>query len=142
MLTILVGSQTGNALNLALGISGQLSADGIDNECFPMDEIDPETIHELQKLFIVTSTYGDGEAPDNASEWLSFLKFSELDLSHLEYAVLGLGDNYYPHFCQCAKDFDQYLARQGAKQLLERLDCDLYYEEQYPEWVEKLKQVL
>lgn len=142
MLTILVGSQTGNALNLALGISGQLSADGIDNECFPMDEIDPETIHELQKLLIVTSTYGDGEAPDNASEWLSFLKFSELDLSHLEYAVLGLGDNYYPHFCQCAKDFDQYLARQGARQLLERLDCDLYYEEQYPEWVEKLKQVL
>ena len=142
MLTILVGSQTGNALNLALGISGQLSADGIDNECFPMDEIDPETILELQKLLIVTSTYGDGEAPDNASEWLSFLKFSELDLSHLEYAVLGLGDNYYPHFCQCAKDFDQYLARQGARQLLERLDCDLYYEEQYPEWVEKLKQVL
>ena len=142
MLTILVGSQTGNALNLAQGISGQLSADGIDNECFPMDEIDPETIHELQKLLIVTSTYGDGEAPDNASEWLSFLKFSELNLSHLEYAVLGLGDNYYPHFCQCAKDFDQYLARQGARQLLERLDCDLYYEEQYPEWVEKLKLVL
>lgn len=142
MLTILVGSQTGNALNLALGISGQLSAEGIDNDCFPMDEIDPETIHELQRLLIVTSTYGDGEAPDNASEWLSFLKFSELDLSHLEYAVLGLGDNYYPHFCQCAKDFDQYLGRQGARQLLERLDCDLYYEEQYPEWVEKLKQVL
>lgn len=142
MLTIIVGSQTGNALNLAQGISGQLSADGIDNECFTMDEIDPETIHELQKLLIVTSTYGDGEAPDNASEWLSFLKFSELNLSHLEYAVLGLGDNYYPHFCQCAKDFDQYLARQGARQLLERLDCDLYYEEQYPEWVEKLKLVL
>lgn len=142
MITILVGSQTGNALNLAQGIASQLSEEGFDNDCFPMDQIDPETIHELQKLLIVTSTYGDGEAPDNASEWLSFLKFSELDLSHIEYAVLGLGDNYYPHFCQCAKDFDQYLGRHGARSLLERLDCDLYYEEQYPEWVEKLKQVL
>ena len=142
MVTILVGSQTGNALNLAQGISHQLSEEGIDNDCFPMDQIEPETIHELKKLLIVTSTYGDGEAPDNASEWLSFLKFSELDLSHIEYAVLGLGDNYYPHFCQCAKDFDQYLGLHGARSLIERLDCDLYYEEQYPEWVEKLKQVL
>ena len=142
MLTILVGSQSGNALNLAQGISLQLSEEGIVNDCFPMDQVEPETIHDLQKLLIVTSTYGDGEAPDNASEWLSFLKFGEMDLSHIEYAVLGLGDNYYPHFCQCAKDFDQYLGAHGAKSLLERLDCDLYYEEQYPEWVEKLKQVL
>ena len=142
MLTIVVGSQTGNALNLAQGISYQLSDEGIENECFPMDELDPENIMDLKKLLIVTSTYGDGEAPDNASEWYSYLKFSELDLSHLEYAVLGLGDNYYPHFCQCAKDFDQYLSLHGARQLIERLDCDLYFEEQYPEWLAKLKPLL
>lgn len=142
MLTILVGSQGGNALNLAQGISDQFSDLGIDNECYPMDQLDPEAIHELSRLLIVTSTYGDGEAPDNASDWLSFVKFNELDLSHLEYAVLGLGDNYYPHFCQCAKDFDHYLSSHGAKAMIERLDCDLYYEEQYPEWLSRLKALL
>lgn len=138
MITLLAGSQSGNALNLAHHISDQLTQRGIENECFSMDEIDPENLLELSRILIVTSTYGDGEAPDNASEWLSYVKFSELDLSHLEYAVLGLGDNYYPHFCQCAKDFDKYLSSHGARALIQRLDCDLYYEEQYPEWLEKL----
>src|SRR5690606_30096124 len=143
MLTILAGSQSGNALNLAHTISDQLTERDVANECFAMDEIDPETLLELKRILIVTSTYGDGEAPDNASEWLSYVKFSEqLDLSHLEYAVLGLGDNYYPHFCQCAKDFDKYLSSHQAKALIERLDCDLYYEEQYPERLEKLVAVL
>jgi sulfite reductase (NADPH) flavoprotein alpha-component len=97
----------------------------------------------METLLLVTSTYGDGEPPDNASEWMSFLKFSDsLNLSHLKYAVLALGDTYYPHFCQAGKDFDQYLAKWGAKPLLKRLDCDLYYEEQYPEWLNELKAVL
>lgn len=142
MITILVGSQGGNALNLAHVVADQFTESGIENECFSMDEIEPETLLELKQVLIVTSTYGDGEAPDNASEWLSFVKFSELDLTHLEYAVLGLGDSYYPHFCQCAKDFDQYLSEHGARPLIERLDCDLYYEEQYPEWLVKLKSLL
>ena len=139
MLTILVGSQGGNALNLAQVIGDELNDSGISNQCFPMDQIAAESLLEFSRVLIVTSTYGDGEAPDNASELLSFIKFNELDLTKLEYAVLGLGDNYYPHFCQCAKDFDQYLSGHGARSLIERLDCDLYFEEQYPEWLQRLK---
>jgi sulfite reductase alpha subunit-like flavoprotein len=65
-----------------------------------------------------------------------------LDIEFLKYAVIGLGDTYYPHFCQAGKDFDQYLSQRGANALLPRLDCDLYFEEQYPEWLEELKSVL
>lgn len=139
---ILWGSQGGNAQNLAQVIGDSLSVD-FPVEVFDMGELDPEGIQEIKNLIIVTSTYGDGEAPDNASEWLSFVKFAEdLDLGHLNYAVIGLGDTYYPHFCQAGKDFDQYLSKHGAHAMLKRLDCDLYYEEQYPEWVEELKSVL
>jgi sulfite reductase (NADPH) flavoprotein alpha-component len=142
MIHILWGSQSGNARNLAQVIGDSLSQD-ISVEVLDMSEIDPERIVEISKLIIVTSTYGDGEAPDNASEWMSYLKFAEdLDLSHLQFAVIGLGDTYYPHFCQAGKDFDQYLSEKGAQALLPRIDCDLYYEEQYPDWLRELKSVL
>lgn len=141
-LHILWGSQSGNAQNLAHVIGTSLE-DEFQIVVCDMGELSPDTIHSISRLLLVTSTYGDGEAPDNASEWYSYLKFGEgLDLSHLSYAVIGLGDTYYPHFCQASKDFDQYLSQHGAHQLLKRLDCDLYYEEQYQEWVEDLKSVL
>lgn len=142
-LHILFGSQSGNARNLAFVIGESLSAHGFENEVLDMGDIGTEEIQKISHLVVVTSTYGDGEAPDNASEWLSFLKFEEdLSLSHLNYTVLGLGDTYYPHFCQAAKDFDQYLSKRGAHALHARLDCDLYYEEQYPEWLNGLIEVL
>lgn len=143
MIHILWGSQTGNARNLATVVSESLSAHDLENQVTDMGEIDPLEIFNIKKLIVVSSTFGDGEAPDNASEWLSYLKFEdELNLSHLSYAVIGLGDPYYPHFCQCGKDFDQYLTKRGASALLPRLDCDRYYEEQYPEWLNSLIDVL
>lgn len=141
-LHILWGSQTGNARNLAHVIGDSLSEE-FQVEVHDMSTVDPEDILKMKTVVIVTSTYGDGEAPDNASEWMSFLKFAdELDLSHIRYAVIGLGDTYYPHFCQAGKDFDEYLSKHGARALLQRLDCDLYYEEQYPDWLNSLKAVL
>lgn len=142
-ISILFGSQTGNAQNLAHTVSDQLSEVGFDSQVYDLGEIDPEEILNLKHIIIITSTYGDGEPPDNASEWMSFIKFSDdLDLSHLRFAVLGLGDTYYPHFCQCGKDFDEYLSKRGGKSMLRRLDCDLYYEEQYGEWLNELIAVL
>lgn len=143
MIHILFGSQTGNAQNLANVIGESLSSDSILNTVHDMGDVDPDKIHAMETLIIVTSTYGDGEAPDNASEWMSYLKFEEeLSLKHLQYAVIGLGDTYYPHFCQAGKDFDHYLSKRDAHAMLKRLDCDLYYEEQYPEWLNELKKVL
>lgn len=143
MLTILYGSQGGNAKNLAHVIGESLGAHDIEYELKDMGEVDPDTLQSLSKILIVTSTYGDGEAPDNASEWMSFLKFGDdIQLDHLSYAVIGLGDTYYPHFCQCGKDFDHYLSKRGAHALVQRLDCDLYYEEQYQDWLTEFIRVL
>ena len=102
LINILFGSQSGNAQNLANVISESLTSEGFDSPVFDMGSIDPENIHDMDYVVIVTSTWGDGEAPDNASEWMSYLKFNEeLNLSHVKFAVIGLGDTYYPHFCQC-----------------------------------------
>lgn len=140
---ILFGSQGGNARNLAYVIGESLSAEGIENVVTDMGDLDPESVHEFSHILIVTSTYGDGEPPDNASEWMSYLKFNDdIILDHVKYAVIGLGDTYYPHFCQSGKDFDQYLSKRGAHAMLNRLDCDLYYEEQYGDWLKELILVL
>jgi sulfite reductase (NADPH) flavoprotein alpha-component len=143
LLHILFGSQTGNAQNLAHQIHEELLQNGVESIVMDMGEVDPESIHHFQYILIVTSTYGDGEAPDNASDWMSYLKFTnELNLSHLNYSVLGLGDTYYPYFCQCGKDFDYYLSKHGGHPFVPRLDCDLYYEEQYGPWLSELIKVL
>jgi len=140
---ILFGSQSGNAQNLASIIGESLDALGFSTKVVDMGDCDPEEILNMTHILIVTSTYGDGEAPDNASAWLSYLKFSDdLNLDHIRYAVLGLGDTYYPHFCQAARDFDEYLSKRGAYCLQKRLECDLYYEEQYPDWFNAFIQVL
>lgn len=140
---ILYGTQTGNAENLARVISDSLTNAGFEAPVSNLADREPESIFDMDYLIIVTSTYGDGEAPDDASEWLSYLKFNEeINLSHLKYSVLGLGDTYYPHFCQAGKDFDQYLSKHGGHLIAPRLDCDLYYEEQYPEWLDGLINVL
>jgi len=142
-LQILFGSESGNAQNLAHVISDSLQNEGIENLVRDMGEVAPEEVLTFSKLIIVTSTHGDGEPPTNASEWMSYLKFTDdLALPKLKYAVLGLGDTYYPHFCQCGKDFDLYLSKRGAHAMLNRLDCDLYYEEQYGEWLIELIRVL
>lgn len=142
-INILFGTQTGNAQNLAHVIGESLVNEGFSSNISDMGDIDPENIHDMDYVIIVTSTHGDGEPPDNASEWMSYLKFNEeIDLSHLHFAVLGLGDNYYPHFCQCGKDFEEYLSKRGGQSLIPRLDCDLYYEEQYPDWLNGLIKVL
>jgi sulfite reductase (NADPH) flavoprotein alpha-component len=143
MLHIFFGSQTGNAQNLALTLGDALAGAAIENRVESMGDAAPELLTELSHVIIVTSTFGDGEAPDNASEWLSYVKFSdEAKLNQLKFAVLGLGDPYYPHFCQCGKDFDFFLQQRGAAPLVERLDCDRYYEDQYGEWLNKLISVL
>lgn len=143
MIHILFGSQTGNAQNLAHVMGESLSSEGFSVQVLDMGEIGPEEINSMNDVVVVTSTYGDGEPPDNASEWMSFLKFQEdINLFHLRFAVLSLGDSYYPHFCQCGKDFDEYLSKHGGHRLVSRLDCDLYYEEQYATWLESLISVL
>ena len=142
-LNILFGTHSGNSQNLAHVIGESLSNEGFFCDVQDLGAVEPESIHDMDFVIIVTSTHGDGEPPDNASEWMSYLKFNEeLDLSHVNFAVLGLGDSYYPHFCQCGKDFEEYLSKHGGHLLTRRLDCDLYYEEQYPEWLSGLIKVL
>ena len=134
-LTILYGSQTGNAKGVAKSLAAQASAQGLNVELKSMGEIKPKAIKNITHLLIVASTNGEGEAPDDAialHEFLSSKKAPRLD--HLNYSVLALGDTSYELFCQTGKDFDLNLEKLGAKRIAPRLDCDVDYDEAANTW--------
>mgnify|MGYP002700908942 FL=1 len=95
-LTILYGSQTGNAKGVAKSLAALAAAEGLSVELKSMGEIKPKAIKNITHLLIVASTNGEGEAPDDAialHEFLASKKAPQLD--HLQYSVLELGDTSY-----------------------------------------------
>ena len=138
-LTILYGSQTGNAKGVAKSLAAKASAEGLTVELKSMGEIKPKAIKNITHLLIVASTNGEGEAPDDAIALHEFLASKKApNLQHMHYSVLALGDTSYEFFCQTGKDFDLYLEKLGAKRLAPRVDCDVDYDVDATAWSTKV----
>ena len=134
-LTILYGSQTGNAKGVAKNLAAQATAEGLTVELKSMGEIKPKAIKNITHLLIVASTNGEGEAPDDAIALHEFLASKKAPkLEHLQYSVLALGDTSYEFYCQTGKDFDLNLEKLGAKRITARVDCDVDYEADAKAW--------
>ena len=87
-----------------------------------MDEYDTTNIAQLEDLFIITSTHGEGEPPDNAWDFFEFLEDDNApNLNHVRYSVLALGDQTYEFFCQAGKDVDALLENLGAERICKRV---------------------
>lgn len=136
-LTILFGSQTGTAEMLAKRIAKEAGKRNFAPTVLDMSGVDLARLASEKHVLVITSTYGDGEPPDNAkSLWTALEKAEGGLLSGLRFSVCGLGDTNYVHFCQCAKDFDARFERLGAKRVTERAECDLEYEEKFARWLD------
>ena len=134
-LTIIYGSQTGNAKGIAVAYQAKAAAAGIPAKVVSMADYKPRQIKNETHIAIVVSTHGEGEAPDDAVELHEFLGSKKAPkLPNLKYAVLGLGDTSYEFFCQTAKDFDTRLATLGATAVIERVDCDVDYDSAAAKW--------
>lgn len=130
VLTILYGSQTGNAEYLAKDHKKLLEAEGYPIRIVNMLDYKPKDLKKESHVLVIVSTHGEGDAPDDALELWEFLGSKKAPkLDHLNYAVIALGDSSYEFFCQTGKDFDERLGKLGAKPLKPRLDCDVDYKE-------------
>jgi sulfite reductase (NADPH) flavoprotein alpha-component len=133
--TILWGSQTGNSEGVAKKFLKALKAGNYEPQVFDMASYDKSRLPAEKNLLIITSTYGDGEPPDNASDFHEYLMGDAVpSLNGVNYSVFALGDSEYPDFCQCGIEFDQRLEAFGAKRIFKRIDCDVDYDEQFTEW--------
>lgn len=135
--TILYGSQTGNARGLAKNASQKLESIGFQVTVSAMSDFKHNNIKKLKNLLILVSTHGEGDPPDNALTFHEFLHGKRAPkLEGLNFSVLSLGDSSYEFFCQTGKDFDARLEALGGTRLYPRFDCDLDYDEPFAEWLE------
>lgn len=115
-------SQTGSALGLA---EQTLTALQGNAKLLPLNLVNKLVLAGTDQLLIVASTYGEGEAPDNGGLFTRHLqRNSANDLSHLEFAVLALGDSSYNQFCHFGRSLHACLAQQGARPVGEPLELD------------------
>ncbi|MEU5342153.1 sulfite reductase flavoprotein subunit alpha [Streptomyces sp. NPDC020766] len=132
---VLFGTQTGNAEFLADELVAGARARGLGGRATALDAVTPEQLAAMSHVLVVTSTYGEGEMPDNAMLfWEALQSDTAPRLEGLRYAVLGLGDRGYDDFCQAAKLVDTRLEQLGAGRLHERADCDVDFEEPAAQW--------
>ena len=138
-LTILYGSQTGNAKGLAQLCLSKAEEAGITATLVSMADYKPRQLKTETHIAVFVSTHGEGDAPDDAMELHEYIGGKKAPkLSNTKYAVLGLGDSSYEFFCQTGKDFDKRLNKLGATPLVARLDCDVDYESQAESWLNEL----
>ena len=137
-LLVLFGSQTGNAEGLAKKI--KTTADklgGFTPRMLDMAKYDAGQLPGESSLLIVTSTWGEGDPPDNAAGFFEKLQsegFPRLEM--LRYSVLALGDRNYEDFCGCGRKLDERLTALGAKAFLPRQDCDTDYDTPAKQWMD------
>ena len=134
-LTILYGSQTGNAKSVAQEYKAKLDALNVPAKVVSMADYKLKQLKTETHVAIIVSTHGIGEAPDDAVILHSFLSGKKAPkLNNLNFAVLGLGDTSYEFFCQTAKDFDKRLQDLGATRITDRVDCDVDYDSDVATW--------
>lgn len=141
--TVLFGSQTGNCEKLAKQLSRKLEEHQYKVTTSSMRDFKPNGLKKLSNLFIIVSTHGEGEPPDNAMSFYEFLHSKRAPkLEGLQYSVLALGDTSYELFCQTGKDFDKRLEELGATRIVPREDCDLDFDDQAASWMDRVIEAL
>jgi sulfite reductase (NADPH) flavoprotein alpha-component len=141
--TIVHGSQTGNGRRVAEALAGRLQAQGLTVRLLRAGEYPVRELARERRLFVVISTHGDGDPPDDACTFVEFLGGRRAPrLPTLEFAVLALGDSSYPRFCATGRQVDERLAELGASRLFERIDCDVDYAAPAADWSERVREAL
>jgi sulfite reductase (NADPH) flavoprotein alpha-component len=135
-LLIVYGSQTGTAEGLAKRLSTKSKERGFEPRIAEANSINLDELKTTERLLLVTSTWGDGDPPDNAATFWAALKDAAAPgFERLNYSVLALGDKNYSDFCGAGKKFDERLAELGAKRVCPRMECDTDYEAMATQWM-------
>lgn len=142
-LLVAFGSQTGSAGSLAKSFAREADRRGFQTTVKELNEVSPATLASTAHCVIVTSTWGDGAPPDNATGfWTALSADTAPLLESLRFAVLGLGDRNYADFCGASKKVDLRLEQLGAVRVIARGECDVDFQAAAKAWIDALWLVL
>jgi sulfite reductase (NADPH) flavoprotein alpha-component len=134
-LNVLFGSQSGNAESIAKRLVKEAKKQGYETTIAALEKSTPAALAQESCALIVTSTWGEGDPPDNAVQfWQKLNAENDLKLSGLNYSVLALGDTSYQHFCGFGKSLDSRLEALGARRIFDRVDCNVDFEQGAARW--------
>lgn len=137
-LTILYGSQTGQARRLATQLSARAEAAGLAVRLVRADSYPQRELAKETHLVVVISTQGDAEPPDDARGLVEFILGKRAPkLPGLKFAVLGLGDSSYPQFCAIGRQLDARFAELGASRFAPLGEADVDIDAVATPWTEQ-----
>jgi len=136
-LNILFGSQTGNAAGLAEKTAKLAANYGLEPNIVDMDGFDPARLATMKRVMIITSTWGEGEMPDNADAMWNAINANGPALGSVHFSVCAIGDTSYDEFCKAGHDWNDKLATLGGTEAYPIQECDVDFEPPWKIWVEQ-----
>ncbi|URJ29280.1 NADPH-dependent assimilatory sulfite reductase flavoprotein subunit [Blochmannia endosymbiont of Camponotus modoc] len=138
-ITLISASQTGNARQLAEKLRDDIHAINMDVMLFNAGDYKFKKISKETLLIIITSTYGEGEPPEEAIALYRYLFSNKaVKMPNTHFAVFSFGDRSYEYFAKAGKDFDHRLEELGAHRLCDRVDVDIDFTEEANVWRKKI----
>lgn len=137
---LLVGSETRTTWGFAAALHAALTRAHLRVHTAPMNDIEAH-LHDVRRVLVLTATYGNGEAPESARQFLPRLARMPARAG-VAFAVLGFGDRQFPHFCGYARQVHDALAARGFDALGEPGMVDRQSEPEFRQWCKWLGDTL
>lgn len=131
-------TETGNCKMVANNLASEVKKIGSRAKVDSGTKFDLSKLKKVNNMAIIVSTHGDGDIPEMGTKIYNGLQEYSGDLSHVNFAVLALGDTSYPYYCKAGEDFESVLLSKNAKKALDLVKCDVDFEAPSEAWIKDL----